>query len=66
MILTEKDNLEITQKNILKRKDLRALIFKYHTHDNQLATLGFHMSNFENNSFIVDWQLSEKDKSGIK
>lgn len=65
MILTEKDSLEITQKNTIKHNDLHGLVFKYHTHNNQHTTLGFHMSNFENNSFIVDWQLSEKQTHGV-
>lgn len=65
MILKENDGLEITHKNINKQEDLRALIFKYHIHNNKPATLGFHMSNFENDSFIVDWQLSEKHKPEV-
>lgn len=64
MILTKKDNRDITHNNIIQHNDLRTLIFKYHTHNNQHTTLGFHRSNFENDSFIVDWQLSE-EKSGV-
>lgn len=64
MILTENNRVEITQKNILPKKDLRGLIFKYYTNNNQYTALGFHMSNFENDLFIVDWQLSVEEKSG--
>ncbi|MBC8005057.1 MAG: hypothetical protein H7X84_06260 [Verrucomicrobia bacterium] len=65
MILTEKNRVEITQKNLIKKKDLRGLIFKYYTNNNQYTALSFHMSNFENDLFIVDWQLSVEEKSGI-
>lgn len=64
MILTAKNRAEITQENIIKKKDLRGLVFKYCTNNNQYKALSFHMSNFENDLFIVDWQLSVEENRG--
>lgn len=64
MVLTEKNRAEITQNNISKKKDLRGHLLKYYTNNNQYTALSFHMSNFENDLFIVDWQLSVEENRG--
>ena len=63
MIHTENDCLEITKKIIDKQKDLRASVFRYHSHKITYNSDGFPLSHFETQSFIVDWQLSIEEIS---
>ena len=65
MIYTDNDSLEITQKINSRKKDFRAPLSRYLIHTIPNAALNFRTSNFDNDSFVVDWQLSMKENSGV-
>lgn len=65
MIYTDNDNLEITQKIIISQKDFRALLSRYLIHTIPNTPLNFRTTNFDNDSFVVDWQLSMEENSGV-
>lgn len=63
MIYKDNDSLEITQKIIVSQKDFRTLLSRYVIQNIHTTPLNFRTSNSENESFIVDWQLSMEEKS---
>lgn len=65
MIYTDNDSLEITQKIIISQKDFRALLSRYLIHTIPSTPLHFRTSDFENDPFVVDWQLSMEENSGV-
>lgn len=63
MIYKDNDSLEITQKIIVSQKDFRTLLSRYVIQNIHTTPLNFRTSNSENESFVVDWQLSMEEKS---
>lgn len=65
MIYTDNDTLKITQKNIIRHKDFQSLMPRYLIPNNPHSPLNLHTSSFENDSFVVDWQLYKEGNSGV-
>lgn len=66
MIYIDNDSLQITQKIIISPKDFYAHMPSYLIYTIPNTPLNFRTSNFDNDSFVVDWQLSMEENSGVE
>ncbi|HEY3369922.1 MAG TPA: hypothetical protein VGK10_03680 [Prolixibacteraceae bacterium] len=66
MTWIENDYSEMTPKGINHPKDFHEFIPRYLSHKNNYHPHGFHASNLNPSSYVVDWQLQKEENPDVE